>query len=410
MRATDIVGGPFTPPGFYYKTFIRPRRLWPLYEKVLRNAAGLGKLRETQPEREWRTEYRRRHADVLVVGGGVAGLQRRASPPPSWAPTSCWPTRAPSPAAGAGRGRPRAARRWPSARAAGVEILERGLGARLLRRPGAGLAGRHAAPGPRRAGTCSPPARSSSRSCSPATTCPGVMLSGGARRLAALYGVSARAARAVVATTSDRGLAAAAALRAAGVQIVAVADLRPSRARASALAPTASRCCGHTVVAPAAKAVTGGPRAGRRGPSSAVRVRPRGRLRRHDRRRARCCCRPAAAPATTRRAATSASRAARTASRRRRGRRATADAPRRSGERAGAWRRHGLGLGDERRRARRAAAGRGPRARWPCRPPVSGAGRGKCFACLCEDVTAKDIHLASRRATTRSSSPSATRR
>ena len=26
MRATDLVGGPFTPPGFYYKTFIRPRR------------------------------------------------------------------------------------------------------------------------------------------------------------------------------------------------------------------------------------------------------------------------------------------------------------------------------------------------------------------------------------------------
>ena len=45
MAVTDVVGGPFTPPGFYYKTFIRPRRLWPLYEKVLRRAAGLGRLR-----------------------------------------------------------------------------------------------------------------------------------------------------------------------------------------------------------------------------------------------------------------------------------------------------------------------------------------------------------------------------
>ncbi|HMI70656.1 MAG TPA: FAD-dependent oxidoreductase, partial [Solirubrobacteraceae bacterium] len=74
MAVTDVVGTPFTPPGFYYKTFIRPRRFWPLYEKVLRRAAGLGRLRERQDEREWNTEYRRRHADVLVVGGGLAGL------------------------------------------------------------------------------------------------------------------------------------------------------------------------------------------------------------------------------------------------------------------------------------------------------------------------------------------------
>ena len=78
MRATDLFGGPFTPPGFYYKTFIRPRRFWPLYEKFLRHAAGLGKLRKSQPEREWRTEYRRRHADVLVIGGGAAGLSAAA--------------------------------------------------------------------------------------------------------------------------------------------------------------------------------------------------------------------------------------------------------------------------------------------------------------------------------------------
>jgi len=40
MRVTDVAGGPFTPPGFYYKTFIRPRRAWPLYERFLRGAGG----------------------------------------------------------------------------------------------------------------------------------------------------------------------------------------------------------------------------------------------------------------------------------------------------------------------------------------------------------------------------------
>src|SRR3712207_7841837 len=46
MAVTDKVGGPFTPVGFYYRTMIRPRRAWPLYEKFLRNAAGLGAVDE----------------------------------------------------------------------------------------------------------------------------------------------------------------------------------------------------------------------------------------------------------------------------------------------------------------------------------------------------------------------------
>ena len=33
-----------TPVGFYYKTFMRPRRLWMTYEHWIRKAAGLGKV------------------------------------------------------------------------------------------------------------------------------------------------------------------------------------------------------------------------------------------------------------------------------------------------------------------------------------------------------------------------------
>jgi sarcosine oxidase subunit alpha len=72
MSVTDKIGGPFTPVGFYYRTFIRPRQLWPLYEKFLRSAAGLGKLDEhAGHSRRYDTEHRR--VRVLVVGGGPAG-------------------------------------------------------------------------------------------------------------------------------------------------------------------------------------------------------------------------------------------------------------------------------------------------------------------------------------------------
>jgi sarcosine oxidase subunit alpha len=74
MSATDKFGGPFTPPGFYYKTFIRPRRLWPLYEKLLRNVAGLGKL-AANGERAERVEVEHRHVGTVVIGGGQAGLE-----------------------------------------------------------------------------------------------------------------------------------------------------------------------------------------------------------------------------------------------------------------------------------------------------------------------------------------------
>jgi sarcosine oxidase subunit alpha len=60
--------------GFYYKTFIRPRWAWKYYEKILRGAAGLGRL-DPDHRRTRRFEKVHRHVDVLVIGGGKAGLE-----------------------------------------------------------------------------------------------------------------------------------------------------------------------------------------------------------------------------------------------------------------------------------------------------------------------------------------------
>ncbi len=60
------------PAGFYYKTFMWPGSWWRLYEHFIRKAAGLGRsATDADPD-----AYDHRHAfcDVLVVGGGPTGL------------------------------------------------------------------------------------------------------------------------------------------------------------------------------------------------------------------------------------------------------------------------------------------------------------------------------------------------
>lgn len=63
---------PLLPVGFYYKTFVRPRRAWRIAERAIRRATGVGRLPVGAP----RGGRRVRHVpvDVLVIGGGVAGL------------------------------------------------------------------------------------------------------------------------------------------------------------------------------------------------------------------------------------------------------------------------------------------------------------------------------------------------
>ena len=60
--------------GFYYKTFMRPRWAWKYYERFLRAAAGLGKI-DPDHRRDRRYEKVHRHVDVLVIGGGEGGLE-----------------------------------------------------------------------------------------------------------------------------------------------------------------------------------------------------------------------------------------------------------------------------------------------------------------------------------------------
>jgi len=62
----------FLPAGFYNKTFMWPPRLWMTYEAVIRRMAGLGTApAHADPDRYDKTHA---HCDVLVVGGGPAGL------------------------------------------------------------------------------------------------------------------------------------------------------------------------------------------------------------------------------------------------------------------------------------------------------------------------------------------------
>jgi sarcosine oxidase subunit alpha len=73
-KALNRLAGSALSAGFYYKTFIRPRRLWPLYERVLRRFSPGGRVPPPSSPLAGRYDHRYAHPDVLVAGGGPAGM------------------------------------------------------------------------------------------------------------------------------------------------------------------------------------------------------------------------------------------------------------------------------------------------------------------------------------------------
>ena len=72
LKAVNQLAGRFLGPGFYYKTFIRPQRLWPLYERVLQRFVHAGRVSADTPRIA--VDKALAHPDVLVAGGGPAGM------------------------------------------------------------------------------------------------------------------------------------------------------------------------------------------------------------------------------------------------------------------------------------------------------------------------------------------------
>lgn len=229
VKAVNQLAARFLTAGFYYKTFMAPRRLWPAYERVLRRFAAGGAAPTTQPRTTY--DHRFAHADVLVAGGGPAGMAAAVAAADAGARVMLVEE---EPALGGHL-------RWGDAEqlaaadelrtavaAVGVEVLtdavvtgrydgnwvsvlQRGVTERLIKaRVGALIVA---------------PGLIERPYVIAGNDLPGVMLSTGVRRLINLYGVRPGVA-AVVFTANADGDAAVADLERVGVEVRAVVDAR----------------------------------------------------------------------------------------------------------------------------------------------------------------------------------------
>ena len=223
------------PAGFYYKTFKWPD--WHLFEPTIRRMAGLGRASGlADPDRY---EEVAAAVDVLVVGGGIAGLSAAVAAAGQGAQTLLLTSGA---ALGGALGR------RGDALVDGYAASAERLGVRILRRTLAfgiydhnlvcaceTLAVAAAPAGLLRERLWKIRARSVIAAAGaferpmifPNNDRPGVMLAGAAERYVEAYGVAC-GRRSVIAANCDSAYRVADSLQAAGVEILAVVDRRPA--------------------------------------------------------------------------------------------------------------------------------------------------------------------------------------
>jgi sarcosine oxidase subunit alpha len=232
------------PAGFYYKTFKWPN--WHLYEPSIRRMAGLGKASgERDPDRY---EEVSAEAEVLVIGGGLAGLSAAVSAAEAGADTLLLASGPTLGGALAWRDDNQVADLTARAARCGVRQMTGTLAFGIYdhnlvcaretpaaappAHAGSGKGG--AAAGALRERLWKIRARSVIVAAGaferpmifPDNDRPGVMLAGAADKYAHAFGVAC-GRRVVIAANSDSAYLTAASLRSAGVNVVALVDRRP---------------------------------------------------------------------------------------------------------------------------------------------------------------------------------------
>ena len=73
LLSVNQLASPIFVAGFYYKTFMWPAKFWEtIYEPLIRRAAGLGRAAGSSDPDHYEKAWA--HCDLLVAGGGPAGL------------------------------------------------------------------------------------------------------------------------------------------------------------------------------------------------------------------------------------------------------------------------------------------------------------------------------------------------